>query len=68
MEHKNGKKVAKRRLVPIELVYYEAYRSRKDAENREYQLKKYGNALGHLKRRISDSLEMIHNTKCGGVQ
>ena len=66
MEHKNGKNIATRRLLPIELVYYEAYRSKKDAKNREYQLKQYGNALGHPRRRISNSLEMIHNTKCGG--
>ena len=62
MEHKNGKNVATRRLLPVELVYYEAYRSKKDAKNREYRLKQYGNALSHLKRRISFSLEIIHNT------
>ena len=62
MQHKSGKNIATRRMLPVEVVYYEAYKSKEDAKNREYQLKQYGNALGHLKRRISNSLEMIHNT------
>ena len=62
MQHQSGKNVATRHILPVELVYYEAYKSREDARNRERQLKQYGNALGHLKRRISNSLAMIHNT------
>jgi len=62
MQHKSGKNIATRRMRPVDVVYYEAYKSREDARNRECQLKQYGNALGHLKRRISNSLEMIHNT------
>lgn len=39
-----------------ELVYYEAYRSEKDARRREQKLKDYGQSRTHLKRRIKDSL------------
>ena len=38
------------------LPYYEAYSNESDARNREIQLKNHGNALAHLKRRISNSL------------
>jgi predicted GIY-YIG superfamily endonuclease len=39
-----------------ELVYYEAYKARKDAMLREKRLKYSGKALGQLKRRIPQSL------------
>jgi predicted GIY-YIG superfamily endonuclease len=39
-----------------ELVYYEAYKARRDAHIREKRLKYYGKALGQLKRRIIHSL------------
>jgi len=39
----------------IELIYYEAYKAKKDAIIREKQLKKYKSAWGHLKRRIKNS-------------
>jgi putative endonuclease len=39
-----------------QIVYYEAYLSKQDAQDRERQLKQYGSALGHLKRRINNSL------------
>jgi len=39
-----------------ELVYYEAYRAKKDAILRERKLKHYGNSLAHLKKRLSHSL------------
>lgn len=38
------------------LVYYEAYLSEKDVRERETKLKKYGSALGHLKKRLSNVL------------
>ena len=40
-----------------ELVYYEAYASEADARQRERDLKQYGSAWGHLKRRIQRSLD-----------
>ena len=55
-EHNSGKNYTTRRILPVELVYYEAFRAKIDAQNRERKLKHYGNALGHLKRRILNSL------------
>ncbi len=41
-----------------QLVYCEAYASVADARQRERDLKKYGSAWGHLKRRITRSLDL----------
>lgn len=41
------------------IVYYEAYFSERDAKNREKQLKKHGQALAQLKRRIKASMEKV---------
>jgi predicted GIY-YIG superfamily endonuclease len=38
------------------LVYYKAYLNERDARDREGQLKQYGAARGHLKKRIARSL------------
>ncbi len=40
-----------------QLIYYEAYISKQDAQLRERQLKRYGSSLGHLKRRIQNCLK-----------
>lgn len=42
---------------PCELIYYEAYKSESDARKREKQLKRHGQAVIHLKKRIKDSLK-----------
>ena len=39
-----------------QLVYYEAYASETDARQWERDLKQYGSAWGHLKKRIQKSL------------
>ena len=39
-----------------ELIYYEAYKSEKDARRREVKLKKHGQTKRRLKERIHDSL------------
>jgi len=39
-----------------ELLYYEAYRSEKDARDREFKLKQRGNSIRRLKERIVNSL------------
>ena len=39
-----------------QLVYYEAYRNREDAHERERLLKNFGSAYGHLKKRIARSI------------
>ena len=48
-EHNRGRRIWK-------LIYYEAYKARKDAIIREKRLKYFGRALGQLKRRICNSL------------
>ena len=40
-----------------ELIYYEAYKSEKDARNRERKLKQRGQAVRQLKERIKHSLK-----------
>ncbi len=55
-EHTAGLTSTTRRMLPVQLVYYEAYKSRTDAMQREKMLKQYGAALGHLRKRISKSI------------
>ena len=38
-----GKNYTSKRLLPVDLVYYEAYKSKIDAQDREQRLKQYGN-------------------------
>jgi putative endonuclease len=42
---------------PFELVYFEGYKSEKDARHREQNLKLRSRAFAQLKRRIVDSLK-----------
>lgn len=55
-EHNDGQVIATRRRTPLRLVYYEAYRSEKDARTRELQIKRRAKAHIGLKRRIVNSL------------
>ena len=41
-----------------QLAYYEAYASEDEARQRERDLKRYGSAWGHLKKRIQKSLDL----------
>jgi len=43
---------------PLKLVYYEAYLSKQDAQNREHQIKKRGKAYTGIKRRIERSMKL----------
>ena len=54
IEHNAKKNVATKYYAPFNLVYYEAYISKKDALIRENKLKHHGSAIGHLKRRIAN--------------
>ena len=47
------------RRVPFSLVYYEAFKSQKDAVAREKQLKQFKSAYGQIKKRISNSLHEV---------
>ncbi len=44
---------------PWVLVYYKAYLVKEDAYEREQSLKRFPNGFGHLKNRISRSLESV---------
>lgn len=57
-EHNKGFVIATKRLVPLDLVYYEAYRSKEDATKREWNLKRFAKGYGQLKSRIAASLAL----------
>jgi len=56
-EHKEGKNYSTRKMLPVELIYFEAYTSKKDAFEREKRLKHYGSALRNLKLRLQVTLK-----------
>lgn len=56
-EHDSGLNSSTKPRRPLELIYYEAYKSREDAEHREEMLKLFGRAFGGLKRRIAKSIK-----------
>jgi len=55
-EHNEKKSKYTQTKTPWSLVYYEAYKSAKDARARERQLKKYAKSYAMLKRRIKNSM------------
>ena len=55
-EHQRGLVTSTRHRAPLELIYYEGYRSQADAEAREQRLKSSAGASTALKRRLSNSL------------
>ena len=59
--HNEGEIFSTKNRTPLELVYYEAYKSEKDARIREKNLKLRSNALTQLKRRIK--LSLTNNTQ-----
>jgi len=54
-EHNAGKVRSTKARIPFELLYYEAYRSEKDARERERKLKLRGQARRQLLERIKHS-------------
>ena len=56
IEHNSRTSQSTKSRAPFELIYYESYKVREDAEHREDMLKLFGRALGGLKRRIKFSL------------
>lgn len=54
-EHNKGKIFSTKNRRPLVLVYYEAFRSEKDARKREQTLKNYGQGITNLYKRISNS-------------
>ncbi len=57
-EHNSGSTFSTKSRIPFELIYFEGYKDRIDAEHREKMLKLFGRALGGLKRRISRSIKL----------
>ena len=51
-EHKEGKVYSTRKMLPVELIYFEGYRSKDIAFEREKSLKKFGSGLARLKLRL----------------
>lgn len=56
-QHNTGQSKYTSRYMPWVLVYYEAYASKKDAQERERQFKKHAKAWGQLKGRIKNSID-----------
>jgi len=55
-EHNEGKVFSTKSRRPFTLIYYEAFRSEKDARLREQKLKNYGKNITNLYVRIKNSL------------
>ena len=56
-QHNLRKSAATKSRTPFELIYYEAYKSKKDAKEREGALKYHGQAVRRVKERLKDSLK-----------
>ena len=56
IKHKQGLVKSTKYMLPIELVYYEAYKSKKDALIREKRLKQFAKGYASLKGRLKYSL------------
>ncbi len=56
IEHNTGINKSTKPYIPYELIYYEAYKNEHDAKDREKQLKKFGQGIYRLKKRLSRSL------------
>jgi len=55
-QHLDGKVQSTRGRRPLVLAYYEAYKSKEDAKEREKQLKHFGKSYSQLKRKIRRSI------------
>jgi len=58
-EHQSGKNYSTKKYLPVELIYYEAYSSKKDAVEREKTLKQYGSSVQKLKDRLKQTLRPL---------
>ena len=50
------RRLKEHKLKNPELIYYEAYKSEKDARNREMKLKQHGQSKRRLKERLVNSI------------
>ncbi|MFA6350304.1 MAG: GIY-YIG nuclease family protein [Candidatus Omnitrophota bacterium] len=53
IEHNEGKVFTTKRMLPLELVYFEGYKSKDSAYIREKSLKMSGNSISKIKTRIT---------------
>ena len=56
IEHNKGLNRSTKYGIPWKLVYYEAFLNKSDATEREASLKQGSSTIGHLKKRIKNSL------------
>lgn len=56
-KHNSGEVYSTKSRRPFELVYYEAYKSEKDARKREQNLKLRSRAFAQLKKRLMESIK-----------
>ncbi len=56
LEHNAGRVKSTKFYAPLKLIYYEAYVDEQAALNRENKLKHHGSVIGHLKKRLKNSL------------
>ena len=57
-DHNHGKNPSTKKKAPCEMIYYEGFKDKQDAIERERKLKHYGSAMGSLKRRLRRSLNI----------
>lgn len=62
-EHNKGFVQSTKSRLPLDMIYFEAYKSESDARKREQNLKLRSNAYKQLKLRIKDSLSLPHGSK-----
>jgi putative endonuclease len=55
-EHNKGQSRFTKFKIPLELIYYEAYKSQSDAKHREKMLKRFASGYKELKKRIFNSM------------
>ncbi len=55
-QHNAGRELSTKAYAPFKLVYYEAYAHKNDALERERKLKHHGSVIGHLKKRLKNSI------------
>lgn len=60
-EHNNGLVISTKPRRPLELIYYEAYKTEKDARRREHSLKLKSRAYAQLYKRIENSIKENNN-------
>jgi len=55
-KHNQGMVQSTKNIKPMELIYFEGYKSKKDALTREKRLKQFAKGFSSLKSRLSNSL------------